>query len=496
MVTQHGILMKITFKNKKTNHDRKGGMKVGDNQKVHPYIPNSVPHIKAEMLKEVGAKDEMDLYEEIPEELRFKGVMNLPEGMMDEFSIKQHTDKILARNKNCADHANFLGAGCARHFVPAVCDEITGRGELLTCYGAESWGDHGKHQIFFEYQSMLVDLLDMDFTTPPQYDGGQSVATSFCMANRLTGRKKIIVPKSIAPQHFSLAKNYCHGVNDKRKLDFIKIDYDEKTGLLNLDDLKNKISSDVAAVFIENPTFLGVVEIQAEEIGQIARQAGAEFIVYIDPITLGVMEAPANYGATLAVGDIHTLGLHLAGGGMQAGFIACHDDMRYMNEFKELCTGLTETVVEGEYGFGQILIERTHYALREKGKEFTGTGTNLWMVPAAVYLALMGPQGMKEVGTTIMQNAQYTARQLVKIPGLQLQFSSPFFKEFVINFNMTGKTVAEINEKLLESKIFGGLDLSQDFPELGQSALFCVTEVNTLEEIDKLVNALKGVVSC
>ena len=292
-----------------------------------------------------------------------------------------------------------------------------------------------------------------------------------------------------------LAKNYCHGVNDSRKLDIISVDYNMKTGLLNLDDLKNKISSDVAAVFIENPTFLGVVEVQAEEIGKIAKKADAEFIVYTDPISLGVMEAPANYGATLAVGDIHTLGLHLAGGGMQAGFIACSDDMKYMNEFKELVTGLTETTVEGEYGFGQILIERTHYAMREKGKEFTGTGTNLWMVPAAVYLALMGPQGMKEVGTTIMQNAQYTAKQLTKISGVQLQFSSPFFKEFVINYNRTGKSVSEINKNLLKSKIFGGLDLSQDFPEFGESALFCVTETNTLEDIDKLVYTIKETIS-
>jgi len=471
-------------------------MKVGKNQKVYPYIPNSVPHIKAEMLKEVGARNEMELYEEIPDELRYNGNMDLPEGMMDEFTIKNHTEKILAKNENCAEYASFLGAGCARHFVPAVCDEIVGRGELLTCYGAESWGDHGKHQIFFEYQSMLVELLGMDFTTVPQYDGGQSVATSFCMANRMTGKKKILIPKSMAPEHLSLAKNYCHGVNENRKLEFISINYDEKTGLMDLDDLKSKVSSDVAAIFIENPTYLGVVEIQAEEIGKIAKKTGAEFIVYTDPVSLGVMEAPANYGATLAVGDIHTLGLHLAGGGMQAGFIACPDDMRYLQEFKELVTGLTETVVEGEYGFGQLLIERTHYALREKGKEFTGTGTNLWMVPAAVYLALMGPEGMKEVGTTIMQNAQYAAKKLAEIPGVQLQFSSPFFKEFVINYNMTGKTVAQVNKKLLASKIFGGVDLSNDFPELGQSALFCVTEANTLEEIDMLIYSLKEIVSC
>ena len=298
------------------------------------------------------------------------------------------------------------------------------------------------------------------------------------------------------PQHLRVTQNYCHGVNENRRLLITPVGYDKKTGLLDLDDLNSKMSQDVAAVFIENPTYLGCIETQAEEIGKIAKQAGAEFIVYTDPISLGVMEAPADYGATLAVGDIHSLGLHLAGGGMQAGFIACPDDMKYMNEFKELCLGLTETTVEGEYGFGQILIERTHYAMREKGKEFTGTGTNLWMAPAAVYMALMGPEGMKEVGTTIMQNSQYVAKKMAAIPGVEIQFASPFFKEFVVNFDHTGKRVSEVNKKLLESKVFGGVDLSLDFPDLGQSALFCVTETNTLEDMDKLIYCLKEIVSC
>ncbi len=273
---------------------------MGENSNVYPYIPNSVPHIKAEMLKEVGARSEIALYQEIPEALRYKGQMKLPPGMMDEFSIKHHTEKILAKNKNCAVYANFLGAGCARHFVPAVCDEIVGRGELLTCYGAESWGDHGKHQIFFEYQSMLVELLGMDFTTVPQYDGGQSAATAFCMAHRMTGRKKILIPRTMNPQHLSLARNYCQGMNDNRKLSLIQVDYDPETGLMDLDDLKTKISPEVAAVFVENPTFLGSIEIQVEEIGAMARDAGAEFIVYTDPISL--FSHPCDAGAPATAG--------------------------------------------------------------------------------------------------------------------------------------------------------------------------------------------------
>lgn len=467
---------------------------MGKKNIVYPYIPNSAPEIKAEMMKEVGATDVMQLYEEIPESLKFKGKLNLPEPILDEFSIKKHTEAILAKNKNCMEYTSFLGAGCAQHFVPAVCDEMVARGEFLTCYGAETWADHGKNQVFFEYQSLMAELLDMDFLTTPCHDGAQAAATALCMSNRLNGRKKVLLPKSMDPQILLIIRNYLKSVHEENALEIVLVDYDPKTGVMDLNDLKAKISEDVAAVYIENPTYLGTLEVNAAQIGAIAKEAGAEFVVYVDPISLGVIEAPANYGATITVGDIHTLGLHLYSGGASGGFIATFDDMKYMAETKELVHGLTETTVEGEYGFGMVMIERTHYALREKGKEFTGTTSNLWMVPVAVYLSLMGPKGMEEVGNTIMKNSFYAAKKIAEIPGLSIKFSSPFFKEFVVNFDQTGKTVADVNKKLVDQKIFGGHDLSQEFPELGQSALFCVTEVHTKEDIDHLVNALKNAV--
>ncbi len=155
--------------------------------------------------------------------------------------------------------------------------------------------------------------------------------------------------------------------------------------------------------------------------------------------------------------------------------------------------GLTETVQAGEYGFGEVLFDRTSYGSREKGKEFTGTTTGLWAITAGVYLALMGPQGMAEVGRTILQKAQYAARRLARIKGIKLAMTTPFFKEFVVNFDRTGKTVRQINRGLRKQKIFGGRDLSREFPELGQSALYCVTEIRTKAEIDQLVDALQKV---
>ncbi len=459
---------------------------------VYPYVPNSVPEIKAQMLKEVGADDIMDLYEEIPENLKFKGKLNLPEPILDEYSIRRHVEGLLNKNKNCSQYLNFLGAGCAQHFVPAVCDEIIGRGEFLTAYVGESYADHGKWQAFFEYASLMGELLDMDVLSCPLYDGMSAAATSLRMASRVNGRKEVLLPKSVNPDMLMVIRNYLNGIPEPQ-LDITLVEFDGKTGLLDLADLKSKISPNTAAVFIENPAYLGFIETQAEEIGKIAAKNGAEFIVYADPVSCGVLSPPAQYGATFACGDFHALGVHMQCGGGQGGFVATPDDMKYIVEFKDLMFGITETVKDGEWGFGEVLFDRTSYGSREKGKEFTGTTTGLWAITAGVYLSLMGPKGMEEIGQTIMQKSQYAAKRISAIKGVKLAFNTPFFKEFAVNFNETGKSVSEINKALLAHKIFGGKDISNEFPEFGQSALYCVTEIMTKEDIDKLVDALEGI---
>lgn len=458
-------------------------------KRVFPYIPNSVPEVKAEMLKEVGANDIMDLYEEIPDNLKFKGKLNIPDPLLDEYSLKRHLEGLLSKNKHGNEYINFLGAGCYQHFVPAVCDEINGRGEFLTAYVGESYADHGKWQAFFEYSSLMAELLDMETLSVPMYDGAQAAATSIRMAARINGRSKVIIPKSINPEIRMVINNYI-----KPEISITEVDFDEETGLVDIDDLRGKISSETIAVFIQNPSYLGVLECQAEEIGKIAVENGAEYIVYADPISLGVVTPPAQYGATITCGDFQALGMHMSAGGGQGGFIATSDDMKYVSEFKDLMFGITETVVEGEYGFGEVLFDRTSYGSREGGNEYTGTSSGLWAITAGVYLSLMGPKGMQETGQTIMQMSQYAAKRMVEIDGVELRLTSPFFKEFVVNFDRTGKSVAKINESLLEKKIFGGKDLSQELPGLGESALYCVTETRTQEDIDTLISALKEVI--
>lgn len=476
------------------NHTRKGSKNPEEttmnNKFVYPYVPNSVPDIKAQMMKEIGISDVMELYAEIPEHLRFKGKMNLPVPILDEYSIRRHMEDLLNSNRNCSDYLSFLGAGCARHFVPAICDEINGRGEFLTAYSSPNWADHGKFQAWFEYASLMGELLDMDHTSVPTYDGAQAASTALRMASRITGRKEVLLPSSMNPEVLMTVKNYLKGISEPVAA-IKKIGFDPKTGLLDLDDLKSKISSETAAVYIENPTYFGLIETQAEAIGKVARDKGAEFVVYTDPISLGVIAPPAHYGATIACGDLHPLGIHMQCGGGQAGFIATHCDMEHASEFKDFVITLVEN--DGEYGFGYILPFNLSYIGREGGKEYTGTNASLWAITAAVYLSVMGPQGMREVGQTIMQKAQYAANRIRELEGVDLKFNTPFFKEFVVSFDGTGKRVSEINKVLLDHQIFGGKDISGEHPELGQNAVYCVTEIMTKEDIDKLVNALREV---
>jgi glycine dehydrogenase subunit 1 len=214
-----------------------------------------------------------------------------------------------------------------------------------------------------------------------------------------------------------------------------------------------------------------------------------------DPISLGVLKPPADYGADIVCGDIQPLGMHMGYGGGHAGYIATRDEEKYVMEYPSRLFGITPTSVPGEYGFGDVAYERTSFAVREAGKEWVGTAAALWGITAGVYLALMGPQGMAEIGEGIMARSRYAMLELDKIRGVKAPlFEAPHFKEFVVNFDRTGKTVAEINQALLERGIFGGLYLGREFPKLGESALYCLTEVHTKDDINRLVNTLAEVV--
>jgi glycine dehydrogenase subunit 1 len=457
---------------------------------VYPYIPNSVPAIKKEMLQVVGAESVDEFYQDVPEELRLQAPMNLPEPLLSEYALKRHVEGIMARNRTAGEILSFLGAGCYQHHVPAVCDEVNQRSEFLTAYAGEPYDDHGRFQALFEYTSMMGELLNMDVVNVPTYDGFQAAATSLRMASRITGRREALVCRTINPAKLSKIQDYC-----QRAMEIRLVGYDPATGQLDLEALRDAISSGTAAVYFENPSYLGFVETQGDEIARIAHEHGALCVVAADPISLGVLAPPADYGADIVCGDIQPLGIRMQFGGGHGGFIATRDEEQYVMEYPSRLFGIAPTRVPGEYGFGDVAYERTSFAVREKGKEWVGTAAALWGITAGVYLALMGPQGMAELGQGIMARARYAMMRLGEIEGVRAPaFRSPHFQEFVVNLDGAGRTVAEVNKALLAREMFGGKDLSREFPELGQSALYCVSEVHTKADIDRLADTLREVV--
>jgi glycine dehydrogenase subunit 1 len=454
--------------------------------RVHPYIPNSIPEVQKEMLDAIGAASIEELYQDIPDHLRFTGSMELPEPLLAEHDLRRHVNQILARNSTCEEYISFLGGGCWQHFIPAVCDEIQGRSEFLTAYAGEPFEDHGRFQALFEYESMMGELLDMDVVNVPTYDWLQAAATSIRMAGRITGRNQALVSDTISPDRVSAIHNYCRG-----QVTITSVSHCSETGRLDLEDLEAKLSEDVACVYFENPSFFGCIDDQGQAISDRAHHAGALSVVGADPISLGILKPPSQYGADIVCGDIQPLGVRMQFGGGQAGFIATRDEERFVMEYPSRLFGIESTSEPGEYGFGDVTYERTSFADREHSKEFVGTATALWGITAGVYLALAGPRGMREVGQTILQNSLYARRKITALDGIEPRFpGGHFFKEFVVDFGPSGRSVQTINASLLEQGIFGGLDLSESFPELGSAALFSVTEVHKKEDIDHLVETL------
>ena len=455
----------------------------------HPYIPNSDPKIQEEMLKEIGLNSLEDLHKNIPDEIKLHEKMDIPEAFDSEYALRRHVEGLMAKNKDCKQNLNFLGAGCYQHYVPALCDEINSRGEFLTGYGGEPYNEEGRFHALFEYASMTAELVGMDVVNVPTMDYCQSSATVARMACRMTKRNTIILPEVMDPQKVKIMQNYC-----RAHVNFVFVKCNEN-GLIDLADLKSKMNDDVAGVYFENPNYLGALEVNAAEISKIAHDNHSESLVGVDPITLGVVAPPSEYGADIVCGDLQPLGIHMNFGGGQSGFIATRDEERYVLEYPSRLFGIAPTSVEGEYGFGDVAYDRTSFGhLRENAKEYVGTQTALWGITAGAYLATMGPKGMEEVGQTMMQNAQYAVQELNKIPGVKANsLNDIFVKEFVVDFSATGKAVKDINKALLDHNIFGGKDISAEFPQYGQSALYCVTEIHTKEDIDKLVSALSEI---
>jgi len=457
----------------------------------HPYIPNSLPEIKEEMMREIGIRDIEELYADIPEKYRLKKPLNLPQKGLSEFEVKRHVEGLLSKSKICNDMPVFLGAGCWPHYVPAVVKEIVQRSELLTSYTPyQPEISQGMLQALFEYQSMMCELTGMEVANCSMYDWASALGEAARMAARIKGRNEILIPKIIHPERAATLQVYAEPAGIKIK----QVAYNTENGQISLEDLRSEISDKTAAVYIENPSYLGFIETQVDEIGREAHSHNALFITGVDPTSLGILKPPGEYDTDIVVGEAQPLGNAMNFGGPLLGIIACRDDMNLIRQMPGRIIGLTTTQDNSKQGFCMTLQTREQHIRREKATSNICTNEALCAVASAVYMALLGPEGLRELGETIMYKANYAIHLLSKINHVKVPiFKAAHFKEFTVNFDETGLSVKDVNKRLLKRQIHGGKDLSKEFPKLGQTALYCVTEIYSKEEIEGLAKALEEI---
>jgi glycine dehydrogenase subunit 1 len=461
---------------------------------AHPWMANSVPVLKQAMLAEIGADSIDELFAQIPADHRLQRPLALPPALRSEAELKRHLVGLLSRNETCEQNLNFLGAGVWQHHVPAVCDEIVGRAEFLTNVWGSPQSDHGRNQAWFEYASQLGELLDLDVVGLPVYSWGCAIGHAVRMAARITGRRTVLVPAVMDPERMAVLRTYCEPDGMQGHLRIVVVPSEAETGFIDLAALRSALSPDVAAVYVETPSYVGVVEARAQEIASLAQAAGALVVAGCDPIALGVLRPPGDWGADIAVGPTQPLGVHMNCGGGAGGYVASRDGEAFVKEYNGFLIGIAQTARPGRYGFNLANGHQTSYGMREHGKDWTGNSVYLWAIANAVYMALLGPEGFREVGELILSRAHYAARRLAQIPGVRIVHPCGFFKEFLVDVSGTGLTMAEINRRLRRHRIFGGKDVSAEFPHLGQVGLWCVTEIHTQDDIDRLVAAFRQAV--
>jgi glycine dehydrogenase subunit 1 len=444
------------------------------------------------MMREIGIKSIDGLFADIPEKYRLTRPLNLPD-TLSEFEVKKHIETLLSRNKTCSDMPVFLGAGCWPHYVPAVVKEIVQRSEFLTSYTPyQPEISQGILQALFEYQSMICELTGMSVANCSMYDWASALGEAARMAARITGRREILIPEIIHPERAKTLQVY----GEPAGITIQQIGYDGATGQINIEDLENKISEKTAAIYVENPSYLGFIEAEVDKISSEAHLHNALFIVGIDPTSLGILKSPGEYNADIVVGEAQPLGNSMNFGGPLLGIFACRDDMSLIRQMPGRIIGLTTTVDGSRRGFCMALQTREQHIRRERATSNICSNEALCAVASGVYMALLGPQGFRELGETIMYNANHAMRLLSKIDGIKAPiFKSAHFKEFTVNFDETGLRIKEIHRKLLQNKIHGGKDISKEFPKFGETALYCVTEMHSKEEIDHLGAALEKILA-
>src|SRR6266702_3756040 len=446
------------------------------------YIPNT-PEDQQEMLQRIDFSSFEELLSPVPEEVRLRRPLELPPAL-PEPDLKRLLNRMASKNRNLDTAISFLGAGTYDHAIPSVVPHLQRRSEFVTSYTPyQPEVSQGMLQAIYEFQTMICQITGLDIANASLYDGATAVVEAVLLAIGPGGRGEVVVSTGVDPQYRRVLHTYAHGRGFQVK------EVPTRNGVTSIEDLNEAVSHTTSAVVIQQPNFFGCIE-DMSVIEPIVHKGKAVFITNItEPASLGVLAAPGDYNADIAVGEIMSFGNPMSYGGPALGFMA--SKQKYMRLLPGRLVG--QTIEEGgekQTGYVLTLQTREQHIRRERATSNICTNQSLLAVGATIFLAVLGKQGFRELGELCLQKAHYAFRQITAIPGFKATFSGPFFDEFVINAPVSTQ---KLQQHFEQTGIIGGYALSNSYPDMPNDMLFCVTETRTREDIDYLVHVLKEV---
>ncbi len=445
---------------------------------THPYL-SLTDADRDEMLRTIGVDSVADLFRDLPAGVRFERELDL-EPALSEQELTEELERLAARNVDTSREVSFLGAGIYDHYVPAVVDAVLQRGEFLTAYTPyQPELSQGVLQAIFEYQTAICELTGMDVSNASGYDGTTVAADACYMAKHATGRTRIVVTEATNPQLRQVVKTYAPGFG----LEVVEVPH--RSGATDPEELRSA-AENAACVVFQQPNVFGSLE-PAPDLAAAASDAGAIPVAHVDPVSLGVLEAPGRYGCGIAIGEGQSAGNYQSFGGPHYGFLAAREE--YIRRMPGRIVG--ETVdTAGERGYVLTLQTREQHIRREKATSNITTNQTLLALAGLVYLSWLGPQGLRALGETCMSLATHAKDRLVEA-GLELVFPErTTFKEFAIRVGRNGGTAKEVIREARQRGVHPGYALGRDYAGLDDALLVAVTEKRTLKDIDRLVEVL------
>lgn len=438
------------------------------------FIPNT-PEDRKRMMASIGITKIEQLFKDIPKNKLLKKWLNIPDGL-SEIELKRSMTAISEKNKHW--FTSFLGAGAYNHFIPAIVNHLVSRSEFYTAYTPyQAEASQGILQAIYEWQTLISELCGMDVANASMYDGSTALAEGMFMTANISQRREIIVSSTIHPEYRDVVRTYANA----KDLKLIEINFED--GTTSLEKLKDSISEATAAVLVQSPNFFGLIE-DIEAISKIAHEKGALLVVCVnEPTSLGILKPPGEYGADIVVGEAQGFGNPVSFGGPGLGFIATKKE--FVRQIPGRLVGATVDA-KGGRGFVLTLQAREQHIRREQASSNICSNEALCALAATIWMVTLGKK-LKELAELNLQKAHFVCEELEK-RGFERVFSGPFYNEFLIKC----KDGRRVQQELLKNGIMGGLDAESYYPQLKNCLLFCVTEMTTREDVDKLLKVVGG----